>query len=121
MYLSRLRRPDESAVSFIVRITCFRLVPENEPFCIETSAITLYNSTVILERHPEIQKLSTAEKLALIAELWDDVSANPENVPVSPDHLAELDRRMAEYRRDPSQVTSWEAIKTRILGPATSR
>ena len=76
---------------------------------------------MILERHPEIQRLSAAEKLALVAELWDDVAANPEDIPVSPEHLAELDRRMAEYRRDPSRVTSWEAIKARILGPAASQ
>jgi putative addiction module component (TIGR02574 family) len=76
--------------------------------------------TVILDRHPEIRRLSPAEKLALVAELWDDVSSHPENVPVSPEHLAELDRRMAEYRRDPSKVTSWEAIKARILGPAAN-
>jgi putative addiction module component (TIGR02574 family) len=76
---------------------------------------------VILERHPEIKQLSTAEKLALVAELWDDVAKHPENVPVSEECLAELDQRMAEYRRDPSKVTSWEAIKARILGsPANS-
>lgn len=73
---------------------------------------------MILERYPELQKLSPAEKLILLSELWDDVSTNPENVPVSHQHLAELDRRVAEYRRHPSDVTSWEAIKTRILGPA---
>ena len=78
----------------------------------------VYSSRVILERHPEIQRLSAAEKLALVTELWDDVSAHPENIPVSREHLAELDRRLAEYRRDPSKVTSWESIKARILGSA---
>jgi putative addiction module component (TIGR02574 family) len=71
---------------------------------------------MILERHPELRRLSPSEKLALVAELWDDLSAHPENVPVSPEHLAELDRRMAEYRRNPSNVTSWETIKARVLG-----
>ena len=37
---------------------------------------------------------------------------------VSPEQLAELDRRMEAYRKDPTQVTTWEAIKTRILGGA---
>lgn len=30
--------------------------------------------------------------------------------------IAELDRRMEEYRKDPTQVTDWEAIKARISG-----
>ena len=32
------------------------------------------------------------------------------------DQIAELDRRMAEYRHDPSKVTTWEAIQQRLLG-----
>lgn len=73
---------------------------------------------MILERYPELQRLSPAEKLALVTELWEDLAAHPEDVPVPPEHLAELDRRMEEYRKDPSRVTTWEAIKTRILGPS---
>jgi putative addiction module component (TIGR02574 family) len=76
---------------------------------------------MILERHPELRRLTASEKLALVGELWDDVAAHPENVPVSPEHLAELDRRMAEYRRDPTRVTSWEAIKARVLGGAADQ
>ncbi len=71
---------------------------------------------MILERHPELRRLSNSEKLALVSELWDELSANPADVPVSPEQIAELDRRMAEYRKDPSQVTTWQEIKARILG-----
>lgn len=71
---------------------------------------------MILEQHPEIQRLSPTEKLALVSELWDDLAAQPENVPVTPEQIAELDRRMEDYRRDPAKVTTWEAIKQRILG-----
>jgi putative addiction module component (TIGR02574 family) len=72
---------------------------------------------MILEQYPELRRLSPAEKLALVTELWDDLAAHPADVPVPPEHLAELDRRMEEYRKDPSRVTTWEAIKERILGP----
>jgi putative addiction module component (TIGR02574 family) len=71
---------------------------------------------MILEQHPDLRRLSPAEKLSLVTELWDDLAAHPETVPVTPEQIAELDRRMAAYRKDPSQVTTWEAIKTRILG-----
>jgi putative addiction module component (TIGR02574 family) len=71
---------------------------------------------MILEQHPEIQNLPPAEKLALVTELWDDLAAHPSDVPVTPEQIAELDRRMEEYRKDPSRVTTWEAIKRRVLG-----
>ena len=73
---------------------------------------------MILERHPELQRLSPADKLALVSELWDDLAAHPENVPVAPELIAELDRRMEAYRKDPTRVTTWEAVKARLLGGA---
>lgn len=75
---------------------------------------------VILDQHPEFRRLSPAEKLALVTELWDELAAHPETVPVSPAHVAELDRRMEEYRKGPLRVTTWDAIKSRILGPETA-
>lgn len=71
---------------------------------------------MILEQHPDIQRLSPSEKFALVTELWDDLAAHPANVPVAPEQIAELDRRMESYRQEPNQVTTWEAIKQRILG-----
>ncbi len=71
---------------------------------------------MILEQNPELRQLSPSDKLALVSELWDDLATHPAEVPVSPEQLAELDRRMDGYRQDPTQVTSWEAIKARILG-----
>lgn len=72
---------------------------------------------MILEQHPEIQRLSPTEKLALVTEIWDDLAAHPANLPVSSEVIAELERRMENYRKDPTQVTTWEAIKQRVLGP----
>ena len=71
---------------------------------------------MILEKIPAVISLSATEKLLLVSELWDDLAAHPTEVPVSREQIAELDRRMEEYRRDPSKVTSWEAIQRRILG-----
>ena len=77
---------------------------------------TVYRVPVILEQHPDIQRLSPSEKLALVTELWDDLAAHPADIPVTSEEIGELDRRMEEYRKDPTQVTTWEAIKQRILG-----
>lgn len=71
---------------------------------------------MILETIPDVNRMTPAQKLLLVTELWDDLAAHPTEVPVSREQLAELDRRMADYRRDPSRVTTWEAIQQRILG-----
>ena len=74
---------------------------------------------MILEQHPELQRLSPSQKLALVSELWDDLAAHPEEVPVAPEQIAELDRRMEAYRNDPTRVTTWETIRARVLGSST--
>lgn len=71
---------------------------------------------MILETVPDVNRMTPAQKLLLVTELWDDLAAHPTEVPVSREQIAELDRRMADYRRDPSEVTTWEAIQQRILG-----
>ena len=71
---------------------------------------------MILETIPAVSRLTAAQKLLLVSELWDDLAAHPTEVPVTREQIAELDRRMETYRRDPSQVTTWEAIQQRILG-----
>jgi putative addiction module component (TIGR02574 family) len=70
----------------------------------------------MLERHPDIQRLSPSDKLTLVTELWDDLAAHPADLPITTEQLAELDRRMADYHKDPSKVTSWESIQQRLLG-----
>jgi putative addiction module component (TIGR02574 family) len=70
---------------------------------------------MILEKFPEVQRLSPAEKLAFVSELWNDLEANPAQVPVAPEIIAELDRRMEHFSRHPDQFTTWEAVKTRLL------
>ncbi len=71
---------------------------------------------MILETIPDVNRLTAAQKLLLVSELWDDLAAHPTEVPVSREQMAELDRRMEVYRRDPSQVLTWEAIQQRIHG-----
>ncbi len=71
---------------------------------------------MILETMPEVSRLTIAEKLLLVTELWADLASHPTEVPVSREQIAELDRRMEAYRRDPSHVTTWEAVQQRILG-----
>jgi putative addiction module component (TIGR02574 family) len=70
----------------------------------------------MIERMPEVRTLSPADKLALVTELWDDLASNPEDIPITAGQIAEVDRRIEEYRKNPDLGASWEEVKARILG-----
>ena len=71
---------------------------------------------MILERFPEVRQLSPSEKLMFVSELWNDLESNPPQIPVSPEIVAELDRRMDHFKAHPDQFTTWDQIKQRING-----
>ena len=58
-----------------------------------------------------IDKLDVANRLALIGELWDSVSAETESLPMSSEMKAELDTRIAEADANPESGISWEKAK----------
>lgn len=70
-----------------------------------------YNLIMILEKFPEVQRLSPSEKLQLISELWNDLDSQ---VLVSSEVIAELDRRMEHFKEHPDEFTTWDAVKQRI-------
>jgi putative addiction module component (TIGR02574 family) len=58
--------------------------------------------------------LSPAEKLQLVQDLWDDLAANPDDVPIPEWQKQELERRIANLKKCPAPGSSWEAVKRRI-------
>jgi putative addiction module component (TIGR02574 family) len=58
--------------------------------------------------------LSPAEKLQLVEDLWDDLAATPDAVPVHQWQLDELERRKAELDANPGSGLSWEQVKRNI-------
>jgi putative addiction module component (TIGR02574 family) len=78
-------------------------------------ARTAIISTMILEKFPDVQKLTPSEKLIFVSELWNDLEANPSEVPVSREVIAELDRRMEHFRQHPEEFITWEEVKERVL------
>ena len=71
---------------------------------------------MILEKFPEVRRLSPDEKLIFVSELWNDLEAHPSDVPVAPEIIEELDRRIAHFKEHPEHFTTWEAVKERVLG-----
>ncbi len=70
---------------------------------------------MILEQLPEVQKWSPAMKLQLASELWDEALAHQEDIPVTLAQRTEIERCMAEFEKEPSKATTWDAVKARIL------
>jgi putative addiction module component (TIGR02574 family) len=58
--------------------------------------------------------LSPAEKLQLVEDLWDDLAASPEAVPVHDWHKEELARRKANLLKNPAAGLSWEEVQRRL-------
>jgi len=60
--------------------------------------------------------LSPAEKLQLVEDLWDDLAAAPDAVPVHDGQKAELVRRKANLAQNPGTGLAWEEVKRRVRG-----
>jgi putative addiction module component (TIGR02574 family) len=58
--------------------------------------------------------LSPSEKLQLVEDLWDDLAATPEEVPIYDWQKAELARRKANLKNNPASGLSWEEVKRRV-------
>ena len=43
---------------------------------------------------PEISKLTTAEKILFVEDLWESIASDESVVPVPQSHLEELDKRL---------------------------
>lgn len=62
----------------------------------------------------ELLKLSVAERIQLVEDLWDSIAADPEGFPLTEAQKAELDRRLEEHRADPDSAVPWEEVRERL-------
>ena len=58
----------------------------------------------------DINKLSPEERLDLIEELWDSLSEDPANIPLTEAQAKELDRRLEEMDKDSSLGIPWDTV-----------
>ena len=63
---------------------------------------------------PEISKLSIPEKILLVEDLWDNISADDASVPVSESHKAELDKRYKRFQSAPGTLLSLDDLRARV-------
>jgi putative addiction module component (TIGR02574 family) len=68
------------------------------------------------ELREELLKLSVAERLELVQELWDSIAAECERepLPLTDEQRQDLLRRLAEADADPASGIPWEEVRKRI-------
>lgn len=62
----------------------------------------------------EFQQLSVAEKVQVVQELWDQITASPECLPVPAWHRAELEKRQRKWASSPDSGEDWDIVKNRL-------
>ena len=63
----------------------------------------------------EILRLPVDERIKLVEDIWDSIAAESDSVKLSPEQRSELDRRIENYKKDPSGTIPWESIKSEAL------
>ena len=63
----------------------------------------------------EAKKLSVAERIVLVEEIWDSIAEDNGCFELSESQKEEIDRRLASFQANPSQGRSWDEIKAEFL------
>lgn len=58
----------------------------------------------------EIEKLGLAEKLILVADIWDAIARENSAVPLPEWQKNELDKRQADYDRGRLRLHDWQSV-----------
>jgi putative addiction module component (TIGR02574 family) len=64
----------------------------------------------------EVKRLSVEQRIELAEAIWDTVAedATAVELPVSEEHRAELDRRLADLEAHPDAGSSWPEVRSRL-------
>jgi putative addiction module component (TIGR02574 family) len=68
---------------------------------------------------PGFSQLSKAEQLRYLQALWDQIAANPADLPVPESHLKLVEERLKRHRHDPSPSRSAFQIIDRLSNEST--
>ena len=62
----------------------------------------------------DILNLSVSERIQLVEDIWDSIAEVPEAIPLTDQQKEELDRRLKEYHKDPTQGSTWNVVRETI-------
>lgn len=64
----------------------------------------------------DILSLSIAERIELVADIWDSIAEVPEAIALTEAQKAELDSRLDAYHQDPTTGAPWSVVRDRVAG-----
>lgn len=62
----------------------------------------------------DIIRLSISERLQLVEDIWDSITAIPGAIPLTDEQKKELDRRLLEYKLQSGTGIPWDKVKEKI-------
>jgi putative addiction module component (TIGR02574 family) len=63
----------------------------------------------------DLKRLPLSERIQLVEDLWDSIAEDSPAMGLTPEHIAELDRRLDALEAQPKEGTPWEIVRERIL------
>ena len=62
-----------------------------------------------------IDRLSVADRITLVQEIWDSIAGDAEQSPLTEAQQHEVTRRLAAHRADPEAAIPWEQVEAEAL------
>lgn len=62
-----------------------------------------------------LDRLSAAERFAVMQDLWDSLAEEVEKSPLTDAQKQEVDRRLAAHRANPQAAIPWEQVESEAL------
>lgn len=62
-----------------------------------------------------VRRLPVSERIRLVEAIWDSVASDTADIELPAWQADELDRRMADMQRNPSEGAPWTEVERRIL------
>jgi putative addiction module component (TIGR02574 family) len=60
-------------------------------------------------------QLSTAERIRVLQDLWDEIATDPVAVVLTEAQRAELEQRLEDHRVNPGACEDWSEVKARLI------
>jgi putative addiction module component (TIGR02574 family) len=62
----------------------------------------------------DVLSLSIPERIQLVEDIWDTIAETPEEIGLTDEQKAELDRRLDAYNQNPDEGFPWGMVRERI-------
>ncbi len=62
----------------------------------------------------DVLSLSVAERIQLVADIWDTIAEVPDQIELTEGQKAEIERRLDAYHRNPDAGSPWNEVRERI-------